>query len=89
VRGLAGTLFADGAAVTGCDGYAFSRHGLFADVGYSFRVLHETLGVYQQMLSVDLAIPLNRPAQPRDCFGVPPDVVRPRFVVLLSFLPNF
>ncbi|MEA2701040.1 MAG: hypothetical protein QOI66_5311, partial [Myxococcales bacterium] len=89
VRGLAGTLFADGAAVSGCDSYAFSRHGLFADAGYSFRVLHDAFGVYQQLLSIDLAIPLNRPARARDCFGMPPDVVRPRFVVLVSFFPNF
>jgi len=89
VRGLAGTLFADGAAVSGCDSYAFSRHGLFADAGYSLRVLHDAFGVYQQLLSIDLAIPLNRPARARDCFGMPPDVVRPRFVVLVSFFPNF
>ncbi|HEY2901969.1 MAG TPA: hypothetical protein VGL59_15410 [Polyangia bacterium] len=89
VRGLAGTLFADGAAVSTCDGYAPSRQGLFADAGYSFRVLHDAFGIYQQLLSIDFAVPLNRPAQPRNCFGAPTDVVRPRFVVLVSFLPNF
>jgi hypothetical protein len=89
VRGLAGTLFADGAALTGCDGYGLSRAGLFADAGYSFRVLHEAFGVYQQLLSIDLAVPLNRPAHPRGCLGTIPDAVRPRFVVLVTFLPNF
>ncbi|HEX3695877.1 MAG TPA: hypothetical protein VH374_10840 [Polyangia bacterium] len=89
VRGLAGTLFADGAALSTCDGYAPSRHGLYADAGYSLRVLHDAFGIYQQLLSIDFAVPLNRPTRPRDCFGAAPDVVRPRFVVLVSFLPNF
>ena len=59
VRGFAGTLFADAAAVSSCDNYSLSSQNVFYDVGYSFRVLHDAFGVYQQLLSVDLGIPLN------------------------------
>jgi hypothetical protein len=92
VRGLAGTLFADVAAVSSCDGYAFSSHRLYADAGYSFRVLHEAFGVYQELFSIDFAVPFGRrsAADMGTCLGLPPvEVTRPPFVVLLSFLPSF
>jgi hypothetical protein len=92
VRALAGTLFADAAAITSCDRYDFSRDNVFYDVGYSFRVLHDAFGVYQQLLSVDVALPLNRrpDAMLSPCLGyAPAPTVRPNVVVLVTFLPNF
>jgi hypothetical protein len=90
VRALAGTLFADAAAITSCDGYTFSRRNVFTDVGYSFRVLYDGFGVYQQLFSIDVAVPLNRRADPSSCLGMPAATpTRPPFVVMLSFLPSF
>jgi len=90
VRGLAGTFFADAAAITTCDDYALSGHNVYYDVGYSFRVLHDAFGVYQQMLSIDFAVPLNRRAQAATCLGRTPQAIsRPPFVVLVSFVPSF
>jgi hypothetical protein len=90
VRGFAGTLFADAAAITTCDDYAFSGQHIYYDAGYSFRVLHDAFGVYQQMLSIDFAVPLNRHAPPSSCLGrAQTPVSRPPFVVLVSFVPSF
>ncbi|HSS38026.1 MAG TPA: hypothetical protein VLT58_04595, partial [Polyangia bacterium] len=88
VRGFAGTVFFDAAAISTCDGYSFARDSVYYDVGYSFRVLHDAFGVYQQLFSIDLAIPLNRHGNGGTCLGAPPPV-RPPFVVLVSFLPSF
>ncbi|HVZ87582.1 MAG TPA: hypothetical protein VHG72_11475, partial [Polyangia bacterium] len=90
VRGFAGTLFADAAAITTCDSYSFSTENVYYDVGYSFRVLHDAFGVYQQLLSIDFAVPLNRRAQTGTCLGrtLVPEA-RPPFVVLVSFVPSF
>ncbi len=87
VRGFAGTVFFDAAAITGCDGYSLSRDNVYYDVGYSFRVLHDAFGVYQQLFSIDLAIPLNRHGNNGTCLAAPPP--RPPFVVLVSFVPSF
>jgi hypothetical protein len=92
VRALAGTLFADAAAISSCDGYQLSRRNVYTDVGYSFRVLHDAFGVYQQLLSIDLAVPLNRRADSDlgTCLGRAASVgPRPSFVVLITFLPSF
>jgi hypothetical protein len=91
VRGLAGTVFADVAATSSCDGYAPSRRNVFGDVGYSFRVLHDAFGVYQELLSIDFAVPINRPgADAGTCLGMAPmPQQRPPFAVLLSFIPSF
>ncbi len=70
--------------------YGFSRDRVFVDVGYSFRVLHDAFGVHQQLLSIDVAVPLNRHAPYTTCLGVPiADANRPPFVVLVSFFPSF
>ncbi len=87
VRGFAGTLFFDAAAITACDGYSLSRESIYYDVGYSFRVLHDAFGVYQQLFSIDFAIPLNRHGNGGSCLAAPPP--RPPFVVLVSFVPSF
>jgi hypothetical protein len=96
VRALGGNLFAEAGLITSCDDLGVDENDVFYDVGYSFRVLHDAFGVYQQMLSVDLAVPLNR--HDRVCLGQhslgPPNdpqmqIARPRFVVLISFLPTF
>jgi hypothetical protein len=90
VRGFAGTVFADAAAITTCDGYALSGQRVYYDVGYSLRVLHDAFGVYQQMLSIDFAVPLNRHAQAGTCLGRTQTAEsRPPFVVLVSFVPSF
>ena len=97
VRGFAGTLFADAAALTTCEGYAFSSERVFSDVGYSFRVLHDAFGVYQQLLSIDLSFPLRDRAAGETCLGraspaLPSDAYRlfgRPFTLLVSFLPNF
>jgi hypothetical protein len=97
VRGFGGTLFADAAALTSCDGYSFSRQRVFTDVGYSFRVLHDAFGVYQQLLSVDLAFPLASRAASETCLGqavapLPSQANRlfgRPFTLLVTFLPNF
>ncbi|MES1165502.1 MAG: hypothetical protein ABUR63_07090, partial [Verrucomicrobiota bacterium] len=88
VRGFAGTLFFDAAAITTCDGYGFARDRVYYDVGYSFRVLHDAFGVYQQLFSIDVAVPLNRHDNGGNCLGrAAPS--GPPFVVLVSFLPSF
>ena len=67
---------------------------MFTDVGYSFRVLYDAFGVYQQLHSIDLAIPhvsrpsgycLREPPLPADAPALP----RIPFTLLVSFLPNF
>ena len=96
VRGLAGNLFVETGLIAGCSELSVSKSDVFYDVGYSFRVLHDAWGVYQQMLSIDLAVPLNRHI--RECTGafsqgagptIEPSTKRPPFVVLISFLPAF
>jgi len=91
VRGIAGTVFADAAALTSCDRYDFSRRNVYTDVGYSFRVLHDAFGVYQEMLSIDLAFPIGqRPDPTASCLGMPLGAAANQKVVLLvSFLPSF
>ncbi|HEY4393621.1 MAG TPA: hypothetical protein VGP64_06145 [Polyangia bacterium] len=88
VRGLAGTLFGDVGAVTGCDDYHFSRQNVFYDVGYNFRVLHDAFGVYQQLLSIGVAIPINPRPPAGTCFNQPFQQARP-FTLLLTFFPTF
>jgi hypothetical protein len=89
VRALAGTVFADAAALTSCDGYAFSRDRVFSDVGYSFRVLHDAFGVYQQLLSLDVAVPLKSRGT-GTCLREPtPALPSVPFTFLVTFLPNF
>jgi hypothetical protein len=89
VRALAGTVFAEAAALTTCDGYAFSRERVFTDVGYSFRVLHDAFGVYQQLLSLDVAVPLRSRAEDT-CLGrATPALPSLPFTFLITFLPNF
>ena len=51
--------------------YQFSRERIFADAGYSFRVLHDAFGVHQQLLSIDVAVPINRHAPYDTCLGAP------------------
>lgn len=91
VRGFGGTVFVEAGAVSSCADLAPRDAGLFWDVGYSLRVFHDAFGVYQQMLSVDLAVPLAR--RDRNCLGGPTSTAARAhplpFVVLLSFLPNF
>jgi hypothetical protein len=90
VRAFAGTVFADAAAITTCDGYSFSADRVFSDVGYSFRVLHDAFGVYQQLLSLDVAVPLKRRAAGGTCLGRPePALPSLPFTFLVTFLPNF
>ncbi len=88
VRGLAGTLFGDVGAVSGCDDYHFSHQNVFYDVGYSFRVLHDAFGVYQQLLAIDLAIPINPRPPAGTCLGQPFAPAR-TYTVLVTFFPSF
>jgi hypothetical protein len=89
VRGFAGTVFADVAAVSACDGLHFSSQNVFYDVGYSFRVLHDAFGVYQQLLSIDVGIPINPRPPAGTCLGVTPAPVSRLFTLLVSFFPSF
>ena len=89
VRGFAGTVFADAAAITACDGYGLSSQNVFYDVGYSFRVLHDAFGVYQQLLSIDVAFPINRHAPVGACLGRTPAPVTQAFTLLVTFFPSF
>jgi len=102
VRGFAGTLFADAAAVSNCGDYHFSTENVFYDFGYSFRVLHDAFGVYQQLLSIDLGIPINpRPPAGSCLLGVTPPAVPMApgsraalpavrdFTILVTFFPSF
>jgi hypothetical protein len=88
VRGLAGTVFGDVGAVSGCDDYHFSRQNVFYDVGYSFRVLHDAFGVYQQLLAIDLGIPINPRPPAGTCLGQPFASAR-TYTVLVTFFPSF
>ena len=89
VRGFAGTLFADAAAVSSCDDYSLSSQNVFYDVGYSFRVLHDAFGVYQQLLSIDLGIPLNPRPPTGSCLGYPQAPVARTYTVQITFFPSF
>lgn len=89
VRGFAGTLFADAAAVSNCGDYHFSTENVFYDVGYSFRVLHDAFGVYQQLLAIDLGIPINPRPPAGNCLGIPPAPVSRDFTILVTFFPSF
>jgi hypothetical protein len=90
VRALAGTLFADVAAITSCEDYSFARERVYYDVGYSFRVLHDVFGVYQQLFSVDLAFPLTPRGSGGKCLGrTAAELPRLPAVLLVTFLPNF
>jgi len=96
VRGLGGNVFFEAGAISSCDDFSVSKDDVFYDVGYTFRVLHDAFGVYQQLLAIDVAVPLDR--HDRVCLGQhslgspqagQSSIKRPPFVVLLSFLPNF
>ncbi|HEY8924630.1 MAG TPA: hypothetical protein VIU64_09625 [Polyangia bacterium] len=96
VRGFGGNLFAEAGLISSCDDWSVGKGDVFTDVGYTFRVLHDAFGVYQQLLAVDVAVPLNR--HDRTCFGQhslgapaegQPTLHRPPFTVLISFLPAF
>jgi len=96
VRGFGGNLFAEAGLISSCDDWSVGKGDVFTDVGYTFRVLHDAFGVYQQLLAIDLAVPLNR--HDRTCFGQhslgapadgQPTLHRPPFTVLISFLPAF
>lgn len=96
VRGIGGNVFFEAGAVSSCDDFSVGKDDVFYDVGYTFRVLHDAFGVYQQLLAIDVAVPLNR--HDRVCLGQhslgspqagQPSLTRPSFVVLISFLPNF
>jgi hypothetical protein len=96
VRGFGGNLFAEAGLVSSCDDWSVGKGDVFTDVGYTFRVLHDAFGVYQQLLAIDVAVPLNR--HDRTCFGQhslgapadgQPTLSRPPFTVLISFLPAF
>jgi len=88
VRALAGSLFAGAAALTSCESYALDKEGVFFEAGASVRILHDSLGVYQQLFSLDVAVPLNR--HDRVCLGQSSlGARRPPFVVLITFLPPF
>ena len=90
VRGFAGTLFADVAAIGTCESHGLARDRVFFDVGYSLRVLHDAFGLHQQLLSIDFAVPLNRHDPYASCLNVPRAAAdRPPFVVLVSFFPSF
>ena len=96
VRGFGGNLFAEAGLISSCDDWSVGKGDVFTDVGYTFRVLHDAFGVYQQLLAIDVAVPLNR--HDRTCFGQhslgapadgQPTLRRPPFTVLISFLPAF
>ena len=93
VRGFGGNFFFEAGAVTSCEGFGISKNDVFYDVGYTFRVLHDAFGVYQQMLAIDVAVPLNR--HDRVCLNqhsqgtADMPISRPPVVVLISFLPQF
>lgn len=88
VRGFGGNFFLDAGLVTSCDDLSAGRDDIYVDAGYTFRVLHDAFGVYQQMLSIDVAVPLNR--HDRICLGTRALAVpRPPVAVLISFLPAF
>ena len=77
-------------AIATCESYGLSRDRVYFDAGYSFRVLHDAFGVYQQLLSIDVAVPLNRHDPYASCLGHPiAPVARPPLSVMLSFFPSF
>jgi hypothetical protein len=92
LRGFGGALFAEGAAISSCDGYGPTRNGLFADVGYSLRGFYDYLGVSQMVMNLDLAVPLRRNVR-RSCFGesAADDMVAGRrsWYLMASFGPSF
>jgi hypothetical protein len=93
VRSLAGSFFVDAAAISACDSLRFDSRDVYADVGYSFRILHDAFGVYQQLLQLDIAVPLDR--RNRSCLGSMTQgtpsapISRLPFTVLVQFLPSF
>ncbi|MBI5480685.1 MAG: hypothetical protein HY906_17640 [Deltaproteobacteria bacterium] len=92
LRGFGGALLAEAAALSTCDGYAPTRNGLFADVGYSLRGFFDYLGVSQAVMSLDVAVPLQRNVR-RSCFGASAadDILAGRrsWYLMASFAPSF
>lgn len=60
LRGVAGAVFLEAAALSPCTGYRIGRRDLFGDVGYSLRFLGDWFGVLQTQLTIDVAVPLVR-----------------------------
>jgi len=53
-------------------------------------VLHDAFGVYQQLLSIDLAVPLTPRGGGRKCLSNDaPELPRLPVTLLVTFLPNF
>jgi hypothetical protein len=52
-------------------------------------VLHDAFGVYQQLLSVDLGIPINPRPPTGSCLGRTPAPVSRTYTVQITFFPSF
>jgi hypothetical protein len=68
-RGIQGVVFAEGGTLSDCSVYSdiFGKGTFFGDVGYGVRAFFDWLGASQSVLSIDVALPLNR--QARACLG--------------------
>ncbi|HEX2569825.1 MAG TPA: hypothetical protein VH877_09735 [Polyangia bacterium] len=60
LRGVAGAVFLEAAALSPCTSYRIGNRDLFGDVGYSLRFLGDWFGVLQTQLTIDVAVPLVR-----------------------------
>ncbi|MSP60476.1 MAG: hypothetical protein EXR72_09060 [Myxococcales bacterium] len=69
VHGISGGLFVEAAMISPCEGYGVGTKDLFADVGYSLRIIEDWFGVGQTVFNIDVAVPLVR--RTRSCFPVP------------------
>ena len=70
LRGISGAAFVEAAAVSPCEGYAMSTRDLYADAGYSLRLLGDFFGVSQTVFNIDVATPLGA-RRGRTCFADP------------------
>ena len=81
LRGISGGLFAEAAVVSACSAAderqqaGKGSRALFADVGYSLRLLGDLFGVSQTIFNIDVAVPWETlagvPRQARSCFAAP------------------
>ncbi|HTM18926.1 MAG TPA: hypothetical protein VL172_00395, partial [Kofleriaceae bacterium] len=87
VRGIGGTLFADGAMLSPCGSYDLVRRDSpYASVGAGLNFPYDSFGTLPFIMRVDVSVPLVR--RDRTCLGAAP-AAAPPFMLYISFIPPF
>jgi hypothetical protein len=86
-RGIGGAAFVDTAVLSPCDSYDLTAtDGLYASAGYGIRFFYDSFGTLQQMMRLDVSVPLT--SRSRECFDTESDPT-PQVMVYLGFFPPF